>query len=79
MRVRVLVQLKDGVLDPQGKAVQTSLHSMGFNNVDNLRVGKSIEFDFDGERSTETENQVQAMCQKILANTVIEKFDIEWL
>ena len=74
MLVRVTVMLKDGVLDPQGEAVRRALGTMGFDGVDGVRQGKLIELDLaDGS----TEADVSAMCERLLANTVIESYRIE--
>lgn len=74
MKARVHVMLKNGVLDPQGEAVRHALGSMGFDGVNGVRQGKVIELDLvDGA----TEADVTAMCEKLLANTVIESYTIE--
>ena len=74
MKARVTIMLKNGVLDPQGKAVHRALGSLGFGGVDDVRVGKIIELDLaDGT----SEADVEDMCNKLLANTVIENFSIE--
>lgn len=74
MKARVTVMLKDGVLDPQGAAVQHALGAMGFAGVNSVRQGKVIELDLaDGT----PEAQVKDMCEKLLANTVIESYEIE--
>lgn len=74
MKARVTVMLKDGVLDPQGAAVQHALGAMGFAGVNGVRQGKVIELDLaDGT----PEAQVKDMCEKLLANTVIESYEIE--
>lgn len=74
MKARVTIMLKNGVLDPQGKAVHHALGSLGFGGVDDVRVGKIIELDLaDGT----SEADVEEMCKKLLANTVIENFSIE--
>ena len=76
MKARVHVMLKDGVLDPQGAAVKHALGALGFDGVDGVRQGKVIELDLaDGT----TEAQVGEMCEKLLANTVIESYRIEVL
>ncbi|AKS46317.1 phosphoribosylformylglycinamidine synthase [Octadecabacter temperatus] len=76
MKARVHVMLKDGVLDPQGAAVKHALGALGFDGVDGVRQGKVIELDLaDGA----TEVQVGEMCEKLLANTVIESYRIEVL
>ena len=74
MQVRVLVRLKPGVLDPQGRAVQHALEGLGFGGVSDVRVGRLIELDLaDGT----DEATIRQMCEKLLANTVIENFQIE--
>ena len=74
MKARVHVMLKTGVLDPQGEAVRHALGALGFQGVEGVRQGKVIELDLaDGT----TEAQVKDMCEKLLANTVIERSDIE--
>ena len=77
MKARVTVMLKDGVLDPQGEAIKHSLKSLQYNRVESVRQGKVIEITLD-ETSEETANKsIQEMCQKLLANTVIESYEIE--
>ena len=77
MKARVTVMLKDGVLDPQGEAVKHALNSLEYNTVESVRQGKVIEIVLD-ETSEETANKsIQEMCQKLLANTVIESYEIE--
>ena len=74
MKARVHVMLKNGVLDPQGKAVRHALGAMGFDGVNGVRQGKVIELDLaDGA----TEADVTQMCEKLLANTVIESYSVE--
>lgn len=74
MKARVHVMLKNGVLDPQGEAVRHALGAMGFDGVDAVRQGKVIDLDLaDGT----TEADVTRMCEKLLANTVIESYSIE--
>ncbi len=79
MKAKVYVTLKKGVLDPQGKAVQHSLHSMGYSWVEDVRLGKYIEVKLDGTDKEKAKVQLKEMCEKLLANTVIEdfSFDIE--
>ncbi len=74
MKTRVYVTLKNGVLDPQGKAIHHALEGLGFQGVNNVRAGKLIELDLAENVSDE---DVEAMCRKLLANTVIENFRIE--
>jgi phosphoribosylformylglycinamidine synthase subunit PurS len=80
MRVKIFVSLKSGVLDPQGKAIERSLHTLGYNEVQNVRMGKYLEFTVEGSSSRETaESRIREMCEKLLANPVIEdyRFEIE--
>ena len=77
MKARVTVTLKHGVLDPQGKAIQGALKSLGFAGVDDVRQGKVIELDLAGTDRAAAEADVAAMCEKLLANTVIENYKIE--
>ncbi|HEY0029057.1 MAG TPA: phosphoribosylformylglycinamidine synthase subunit PurS [Allosphingosinicella sp.] len=74
MKTRVYVTLKNGVLDPQGKAIHHALEGLGFEGVNDVRAGKLIELDLADGVSDE---DVEAMCRKLLANTVIENFRIE--
>lgn len=74
MKARVHVMLKDGVLDPQGEAVRHALGSLGFDGVQGVRQGKVIEMDL---AEGTTEDTVRDMCEKLLANTVIESYAIE--
>ena len=74
MKARVFVTLKPGVLDPQGKAIHHALEGLGFGGVEDVRQGKMIELDLaDGT----SEGDIEEMCRKLLANTVIENFRIE--
>ena len=74
MKTRVVVTLKPGVLDPQGKAVHHALSGLGFGGVNDVRVGKIVELDLaDGTAAAD----IEEMCRKLLANTVIENFRIE--
>ncbi|GAA0444818.1 MULTISPECIES: phosphoribosylformylglycinamidine synthase subunit PurS [Sphingomonas] len=74
MKLRIIVTLKNGVLDPQGKAIQHALGSLGFDGVADARVGKLIELEVADDTSDEAVDQ---MCRKLLANTVIENYRIE--
>lgn len=79
MKARVHVMLKTGVLDPQGEAVRHALGSLGFAGVEAVRQGKVIELDLaEGDRAA-AEASVKAMCDKLLANTVIERYEVEIL
>lgn len=77
MRAKVHVFLKPGVLDVQGKAVEQALHGLGWNSVEHVRVGKTIEFDLAAGDPAAAEAEVKAMCEKLLANTVIESYRVE--
>lgn len=77
MKARVTVTLKHGVLDPQGKAIQGALKSLGFGGVDDVRQGKLIELDLATTNRAEAEAAVTDMCEKLLANTVIENYAVE--
>lgn len=74
MKVRVLVTLKPGVLDPQGKAIHHALEGLGFAGINDVRQGKSIELDIDEDVG---DADIEAMCARLLANTVIENYRIE--
>ena len=76
MKAKVHVMLKDGVLDPQGAAIQHALGSLGFDGVDGVRQGKVIELDLADGTSEAT---IEEMCEKLLANTVIESYRVEVL
>lgn len=76
MRARVIVRLKPGVLDPQGEAVEKSLHALGFASAKNVRVSKLIELDVDGT-ADEARAAAQAMADKLLRNPVIEDASVE--
>jgi phosphoribosylformylglycinamidine synthase len=75
--VRVFVTLKPTVNDPQGLTIRGGLHSLGFDSVESVRAGKYLEIRLDGRDRSAAENQVQEMCQKLLANPVIEDFRFE--
>jgi phosphoribosylformylglycinamidine synthase len=77
MKARVYVMLKNGVLDPQGAAVQHALGALGFDGVSGVRQGKVIELDLAGTDADSAKAQVTEMCEKLLANTVIENYSIE--
>ena len=74
MKVRVHVSLKPGVLDPQGRAVHHALEGLGFSGVDNVRIGRTIELDVADSTG---DDQLEKMCEQLLANTVIEDYRIE--
>ena len=79
MQAKVYVRLKKGILDPQGKTVHHALSNLGFNGVTDVRIGKYMELSLESMPRDEAEKRVTAMCEKLLANTVIEdyRFEIE--
>lgn len=77
MKARIFVTLKKGVLDPQGKAIQRSLSHLGFEGVDEVRVGKFMEVRLAQMRRAEAEKILSEACQRLLANTVIEDYRYE--
>jgi phosphoribosylformylglycinamidine synthase PurS subunit len=77
MRVKIFVLLKNGVLDPQGNAIERSLHSIGYKEVHDVRVGKYLELEVDAPSRAATELRVREMCDRLLANTVIEDYQFE--
>ena len=77
MQARVHVTLKPGVLDPQGKAIEHALQALGFAGVGGVRQGKVIELTLDEDDPARARESVEAMCRKLLANTVIENYAIE--
>ena len=76
MKIKVIVTLKHGVLDPQGKAIQQTLNGMGFSSVNEVRQGKFFEVEVDEKDENKAKNKVEEMCKKLLANLVIENFEI---
>ncbi len=77
MKATVHITLKNGVLDPQGKAIETALDHLGFSGVESVRQGKLIELELSETDTAKAEAQVKDMCEKLLANTVIESYDIQ--
>ena len=77
MIARIRITLKNGVLDPQGKAIQNALGSLGFAGVDEVRQGKYIEVDLNETDATKARAEVERMCKELLANTVIENYSFE--
>jgi phosphoribosylformylglycinamidine synthase len=75
MKARIFVTLKNGVLDPQGQAIQGALGALGFEGVNSVRQGKMFEIELADSKDTEA--RLKAMCEKLLANTVIEDFRVE--
>tara|TARA_B100000427_G_C14969496_1_gene360369 strand:- start:74 stop:307 length:234 start_codon:yes stop_codon:yes gene_type:complete len=76
MKIKVIVTLKNGVLDPQGKAIQQTLNGMNFSNVSEVRQGKYFEIDIKENNKNEAKAKVEEMCKKLLANLVIEDYKI---
>jgi len=77
MVARVFVTLKPGVLDPAGKAVEQGLHSLGFEEVSGVRLGKYLEFKLAETDPAKARSRVEQMCRKLLANTVVENYRVE--
>jgi phosphoribosylformylglycinamidine synthase PurS subunit len=77
MRVKIFVSLKNGVLDPQGKAIERSLHTLGYSEVQDVRVGKYLEVNLEAPSREAAELRIREMCDKLLANTVIEDYRFE--
>lgn len=77
MKAKIHVTLKQGILDPQGKAIEHALDSLGFKNAANVRVGKYMELDLQEEDKVKAEAEVKQMCEKLLANTIIEEYRYE--
>jgi len=77
VKAKIHVTLKQGILDPQGKAIEHALDSLGFNNAANVRVGKYVELDLQETDKAKAEVAVESMCEKLLANTIIEEYRYE--
>lgn len=77
MRVKIFVSLKRGVLDPQGKAIERSLHTLGYEDVREVRAGKYIELELDATSRAAAELRIREICDKLLANPVIEDYRFE--
>ena len=77
MKVSIQVRLKNGILDPQGKTVNNALHHLGFKNIQNVRVGKLIEFEIQENDTTKASAIIEDACKKLLSNPVIEDFSYE--
>jgi phosphoribosylformylglycinamidine synthase subunit PurS len=77
MKVRVLVRLKPGILDPQGATVQRALAGLGFHDVSGLRVGKLIEIEVEAPTEARARERVDEMCKKLLANPLLEDYTVE--
>jgi phosphoribosylformylglycinamidine synthase subunit PurS len=76
IKARVTVTLKNGVLDPQGKAIEGALGALGFEGVGQVRQGKVFDLEVEGSDKAKAESDIKAMCEKLLANTVIENYTI---
>lgn len=76
-KVTVLIRLKPGILDPQGKAIEESLPALGYGGVESVKVGKVIEMVVEGADASEIESRAKAMCDALLANPVIEDYEVE--
>ena len=79
MKARIKIMLKNGVLDPQGEAIKHALNNIGFESVTGVRQGKVIELEIDESDKGQVCSELDKMCNKLLANTVIENFEIEIL
>ena len=79
MKARIKIMLKNGVLDPQGEAIKHALNNIGFESVTGVRQGKVIELDIEGSDKSQVRSKIENMCNKMLANAVIENFEIELL
>jgi phosphoribosylformylglycinamidine synthase subunit PurS len=77
MRVKIFVSLKTGVLDPQGKALERSLHTLGYDEVRDVRVGKYLEVNLEAPSAAAAELRIREMCDKLITNTVIEDYRFE--
>ena len=75
-KVQIIIRLKNGVLDPQGKTAQHALQALGFQEAAQVRIGKFIELELDGANPDQINARVREMCEKLLANPVIEDFEI---
>lgn len=77
MKAKIHVTLKPGILDPQGKAIEHALETLGFKAASNVRVGKYLELELAEKDKARAEAEVKAMCEKLLANTIIEEYRFE--
>lgn len=77
MKAKVYISLKEGILDPQGKAVEHALGVLGFKDIEGVRIGKVIEIDLKSGSTERAERSIKEMCEKLLANTVIETYRYE--
>ncbi len=76
MKIKVIVTLKNGVLDPQGKVIQQTLNGMSFSNINEVRQGKYFDIEINEKDEAKAKSQVEEMCKKLLTNLVIEDFKI---
>lgn len=76
-KARITVTLKNGVLDPQGKAIENGLGALGFSGVESVRQGKVFDMEVAEKNSEKAKSEIEAMCEKLLANTVIEDYSVE--
>jgi phosphoribosylformylglycinamidine synthase subunit PurS len=76
-KARITVTLKNGVLDPQGKAIENGLGALGFSGVEFVRQGKVFDMEVTEKNSDKAKSEIEAMCEKLLANTVIEDYSVE--
>ena len=79
MKVRILVSLKDSVLDPQGQTVKNALHTLGYNSIKDVRQGKVFELELEGISQEQAEKVIPEISDKVLANPIIEKFSWQFL
>lgn len=79
MKANIFIELKEGVADPEGEATKKALRLLGFKNVKNVSTIKVFRIDIDARNKDEAEEELKAMCEKLLANPVIQKYKIEWL
>lgn len=77
MKATVCITLKPGLLDAQGKTIKSALESLGFKHVKDVRMGKYLEIELNGTRAASAKKEVERMCQKLLANPIIENYHIE--
>lgn len=77
MKAKIHVTLKSGILDPQGKAIEHALETLGFKSASNVRVGKYMEVELKETDKSKADAEVKAMCEKLLANTIIEEYRYE--
>jgi phosphoribosylformylglycinamidine synthase PurS subunit len=77
MKARITVTLKNGVLDPQGRAIAHALHSLGFQNVEDVRQGKLIEVQLKAADEVDARGELDAMCRQLLANPIVENYRVE--